>query len=432
MEALYTALQGEIRSFKEHMRSCQQAFDIHTLYNVLLLLPRDGGRREIQSLEQLETLAESRGWDGKDFVRITAGHKKSDIPSYISWFVSYVRYLGSLKEAFDANVVLPLCENLYINDDPPPLGMLPSGGSEGHATASVAHTAKQLFDLRRKWALLLKGGMIDEQVFSYQSLLDLQGFANIHPFVRIMRLVPDIFHKSLASAELAQQWVELHASSAYQVCSDSSLVRKGYDTGMAVGSLGHQPGLPQYQHNRRGGWPQSKARSISGRDACTGPTIQGRNKLHEVHGKLMSLLWREERSWMLEAEIQKVNQRISNLQIQGEDKEKDLEALEHQLEKDDWRTLTTQHQIVLHELEALERQLRLEEYRKNILQGDWLLELEVRPVLLRQIHTLQERCQELARVLQGREEAPKDLPQRANGPDSHSSHSSGGSDHIEF
>ncbi|XP_077175042.1 uncharacterized protein LOC143828686 isoform X2 [Paroedura picta] len=345
MEALYTALQGEIQSFKEHMKSCQQAFDIHTLYNVLLLLPGDGGGRDIQSLEQLEKLVESREWDGKDDVRITVGHKKSDLPSYISWFVSYVCYLRSLKEAFDSKIVFPLCENLYVNDDPLRLDTSPFGGREGHATASVVQTAKQLFTLRRKWTLLLKGGLIDEQLFSYQSLLDLQGFDNIHPFVKIMRLVPDVFHKSFASAELAQQWVELHASrhSSQQVCSDPSSVGKGYDTGMIVGSLEHQPGLPQSHHNHKRGWPQSKTSSTRGWDTCTRATIQERNKLHEVHGELMSLLWREERSWMLEAEIQK----------------------------------------------------------------------------------LQERYQELARVLQGREEAPKNLPQQGNGLDSDSSHSSG-------
>uniref|UniRef100_A0ACB8G3E4 Uncharacterized protein n=1 Tax=Sphaerodactylus townsendi TaxID=933632 RepID=A0ACB8G3E4_9SAUR len=388
MEALYTTLQGEIRSFKEHMKNCQQAFDIHTLYNVLLLLPGDGGRGDMQSLEQLEKLVESREWDRKDTVRITAGHKKSDIPSYISWFISYVHYLASLKEAFDTKIVLPLCENLYVNDDPPPLGTLLCGGKEGHATASVAHTAKQLFALRRKWALLLKGGMIDEQIFSYGSLLDLQGFANVHPYMKIMRLVPDIFYKSLASAELAQQWVELHASrhSSQQVCSDPNSVKK--DTGIAVGSLEHQPGLSQFQHNHKGDCPQSKANSTSRRDACTRATIQEMNKLNEVNGELMSLLWREERSWILEAEIRKVNQRIYNLQIRGEDMERELEALEHQLEEDNWRMAVTQRQKILHELEALERQLRLEEYRKNILQGDWLLELEVRPVLLRQINTI--------------------------------------------
>ncbi|KAL8182973.1 UNVERIFIED_CONTAM: hypothetical protein K2H54_010276 [Gekko kuhli] len=431
MEALYTVLQGEIWSFKEHVRSCQQAFDIHTLYNVLLLLlpppSRDGGRRDIQSLEQLEELVGSGQWGGKDIVRITAGHKASDLPSYVSWFASYVRYLGSLKEAFDTKIVQPLCENLYVNDDPPPLGTSPSGGGEGHATASVAHTAKQLFALRRKWALLLKGGTIDEQDFSHQSLLFLQGFANIRPFARILRLVPDLFHKSLAAAGLTQRWVELHADrhGSQPVSSDPSPVRKGYDTGMAVGSLELRPGSPQYQHVHGGGWPRSKAGSANGRDTGTKATIQGQKKLQEARGELMSLLWREERSGTLEAEIWKVNQRISGLQTRGEEKERELGALEHQLGKGNRRTPVTRHQAVLRELGALERQLRLEEYRKNILQGDWLLELEVRPVLLRRIHTLQERCQDLARILQGREGAPKDLPQRASGLDSTSSRSSG-------
>ncbi|XP_054827077.1 uncharacterized protein LOC129324101 [Eublepharis macularius] len=350
MEAQYTALQSEIQFFKEHMRSCRQAFDIHTLYNVLLLLSKDDSRRDIQSLEQLEKLVESREWDGQEVVKITAGNKKCDIPSYISWFVSYVHYLGSLKEAFDTKVVFPLCEELYVNDDPLPLGMLPSGGRKGHATASVAHTAKQLFAMRRKWALLLKGGMIDGQVFSSQSLLDLQGFANFHSFVKIIRLVPDLFHKSLASADLAQQWVELHASkhSSQQASSDPNSIQTRSDTGMDVGSLEHPPGLSQYPQDYEGGWPQSKASNSHYRDTCTRAAIQERNKLNEVHGDLMFLLQREERSWTLEAEVRK----------------------------------------------------------------------------------LQRSCQELASLMKRREEAPKDLPQRANGLDPDSSHSSGSLDTL--
>ncbi|XP_060133902.1 uncharacterized protein LOC118090610 isoform X3 [Zootoca vivipara] len=422
MEALYTALQDQIQSFEEHIRSCQQAFDIDTLYNVLLLL---SPAADIQSLEQLEQLVESREQDGQDRVRITAGCDKCDIASYISWFVSYVRYLGSLKGSFDTKVVFPLCENLYVNDDS--LDALTFGHRRGHglhAPASVARTAKQLFSARRKWALLLKGDTIDAQFFSPQSWLDVQGFGNACPFGKVLRLVPDLFHKGLATAQLARLWVERHASShgTRPVPSDLGSTKRG--KGLAADSSEHhgynsslcQPGLPQAQHDCLEFWLPPKAsssRCSNERGTCLTSASQGRNELHEIRGELMSLLWREERSLSLEAEIQEVNQSISNLRHHQVAKERELEALEQQLEKEHLSVPCPQRQAVLCELDALGRQLRLEEYRKSILQGDWLLELEVRPVLMRPINTLQERCQGLAQLLQGREEVPLDL-QRAN------------------
>ncbi|KAM6461217.1 uncharacterized protein PHA67_009374 isoform 2-T2 [Liasis olivaceus] len=325
VEALYTILQDEIQSFEKHIRCCQQAFDIHTLYNVLLLLlHEDDGVVEIHSLEQLEKLVKSKECNRQDIVRITISGDKSDIANYISWFVSYVSYLGSLKEEFDAKIVFPLCENLYVNDDS--LDRLLSGFMKGrrpHATVSIAHTARQLFALRRKWALLLKKGLICEQAFHTQSLLDLQGFAYIQPFVKIMRLVPDLFHKSLAAAELATQWVKYHASrhSSHQEHSHPILIRRCNGTRVMKGSLDHhwyraslcQSELPLNHHDYMKTWLPPKANNNDNRDMCKTTIIQKRNQLQETYGELLSLLWQEERSWTLEGEIQELQERCQKL-----------------------------------------------------------------------------------------------------------------------
>ncbi|XP_033002830.1 uncharacterized protein LOC117045647 [Lacerta agilis] len=380
METLYTALQDQIQSFEGHIRSCQQAFDIDTLYNVLLLL---SPATDIQSLEQLEKLVESREQDGQDRVRITAGCDKCDIASYISWFVSYVQYLGSLKRSFDTKVVFPLCENLYVNDDS--LDALTFGHRRGHglrAPASVARTAKQLFSVRRKWALLLKGDTIDAQFFSPQSWLDVQGFGDACPFGKVLRLVPDLFHKGLATARLARLWVERHARNHGTRPVPSNLGSTKRGKVLAVDSLEHhgynsslcQPRLPQAQYDCLEVWSPPKASSSRcsnerGTCTCMRSASQGRNKLHEIRGELMSLLCRGERSLSLEAEIQEVNQSISNLRHHRVAKERELEALEQQLEKDHLSVPCPQRQAVLCELDALGRQLRLEEYRKSILQA---------------------------------------------------------------
>ncbi|XP_070592726.1 uncharacterized protein [Erythrolamprus reginae] len=324
VEALYNILQEEIQAFEKHIRSCQQAFDIHTLYNVLLLLLQegDGVVVEIHSLEQLEKLVESKECNREDVVRITVSEDKSDIASYISWFVSYVSYLGSLKEEFDAKVVFPLCENLYVNDDS--LDGLPLRFMKGlrpHPTVSIAHTARQLFALRRKWALLMKKDSICEQTFHPQSRLDLQGFTYIHPFVKILRLVPDLFHKSLAAAELTKQWVKYHASrhSSHSEHSHPVLIRRCDDIRLMKGSLTHpwhetslsQSGLPLNHHDCRKTSPPFNNKNNM--DVYKATIIQERHQLQETYGELLSLLWREERSWILEGEIQELQERCQKL-----------------------------------------------------------------------------------------------------------------------
>lgn len=401
VEALYTVLQEEIQAFEKHIKCCQQAFDTHTLYNVLLLLLcEDDGVVGIHSLEQLEKLVESKECNRQDIVRIAISGDKSDIASYISWFVSYVSYLSSLKEEFDAKVVFPLCENLYVNDDSLdgwPLGFMK--GCRPHATVSIARTARQLFALRRKWALLLRKDSICEQAFHPQSLLDLQGFAYIHPFVKILRLVPDLFHKSLVAAELTKQWVKYHASrhSSHPEHSHPVLIRRCGDITVMKGNLAHpwhgvslcQSELPR-NHNdcMKTSRPSTANNNKNNRDMYQTAIIQERNQLQEIYGELLSLFWREERSWTLEAEIQEVNQRISDLHLQQEAKKSELKALEQQLKKGNWNVSRAQHQRNLCALNALQRQLRLEKYHKNILQRDWLLELEVRPILIRPIYTV--------------------------------------------
>ncbi|KAJ7346030.1 hypothetical protein JRQ81_001980 [Phrynocephalus forsythii] len=416
MEALYTSLQNEIQSFEEHIRHCHQAFDIHTFVNVLQLsFPEDGGIEDIQSVEQLQKLVESRKRGGQ--VIVTTAHARCNIALYIAWFVSYIKYLSSLKDMFDDKVVFPLCENLYVNDDV-------RGRREGpgyHTTKSIAHTAKQLFAVRRKWAWLLKREVIDEKAFSPQSLISLRGFTNIQPFVKVIRLVPDLFHKSLATAALARRWVELHAeqhnvqpthldasSAGKSKCMGPASLKQGYNVPTCAHELSKsQPDLVEIQ---------AKDRSSDDGSTCIRTTNQERNKLREIHEELMPLLWREQRSWTLEAEIQEVNLRISNLQLQQEAMKQELEALSQQLEADNWSVPVRECQALRSKVDALGKQLKLEQYHKSILLGDWLLELEIRPILLQPIHRLQEHYQELVKLFQRRKEICQDLP-AANGMD---------------
>ncbi|KYO42920.1 hypothetical protein Y1Q_0018250 [Alligator mississippiensis] len=390
METFYSALRAEIRAFEEQVRSCQEGFDLPALRKALLLLLAESRPGEVQSVEQRRRHAVCKDWTGREAAKPPAGDRDCSIPAYVSWLSSYLGYLNSLKDTFDAKVVFPLCENLYVNEEPGgrsepglPVGCpCPSGSGRGKeeqpcAAESIADVARQLFAVRRKWALLLQGGMIDDRLLSPQSLRDLRGSPHACPFRKVLKLVPNIFHKSLATAELARQWVALHRSSFLGGCS--------------------QPG----------------AKSGTGGDGGSGAGSAGlvRAQLQESREELMSLLGRAERAGALEAQVRGITQSISHLHQQQQDNRRELDNVQQGLGQGEEDTAervperSSSCQAILRQLADLGRRLELEEYRKSIVQSDWVLELAVRPALLRHIDVVQQRCRELERVVLGWEEA---------------------------
>ncbi|XP_025047301.1 uncharacterized protein LOC112547952 [Alligator sinensis] len=432
METFYSALQAEIRAFKEQVRSCQEGFDLHALYKVLLLLFPESQPGEVQSIEQLRRHVVCKDWTGQEAAKPPAGDRDCSIPAYVSWLSSYLGYLNSLKDTFDAKVVFPLCENLYVNEEPggrSEPGLLvgspcPSGSGHGKeeqpcVTESIADVARQLFAIRRKWALLLQGGMIDDRLLSPQSLRDLQGFAHACPFRKVLKLVPNIFHKSLATAELAQKWVALHRSRYSSLQLPSGL---GWGRGWCRGDLA--PGTSEHLTNGSfsplslsnsflGGCSQPRAKSGTSGDGGSGAGSAGlvRAQLQESQEELMSLLGRAERAGALEAQLRGITQSISHLHQQQQDKRRELDNVQQGLGQgeEDMAECVPEHssscQAILRQLADLGRRLELEEYRKSIVQRDWVLELTVRPALLRHIDVVQQRCRELERVVLGWEEA---------------------------
>ncbi|XP_050825632.1 uncharacterized protein LOC127059037 [Gopherus flavomarginatus] len=440
METLYSALQDEICAFEAHVQSCQKDFDLHTLYNVLLLLLPGSPTWEVKSLEQLEKLVEGRAWPGQDTVKITGSAESCDVPGYVAWLGSYLGYLNTLKETFDAKVVFPLCEHLYVHEEldagaerRSPVGSHNgsgaghSGEKRPHTVTSITDIAKKLFAVRRKWALLLNRGVIDDRVFSPQSLCTLRGFANTGPIVKVLRLVPDIFHKSLAMAALASQWLSLHGSrySIFQLLSEPGQEKGERRTGLAAGTSepwrnGVAISLPEsasgcssFSGGRVPPRPRRSSSSCSSHDGggWLGSVSATQTKLRESREELMALLWRVERAGVLETQLHELTQSISRLQLEQQDTRRKLDVFQQRLEQADWDVpdsiplLRSQCQATLRELEDQGRHMELEKYRKSILQSDWLLELELRPGLIRQLDALQQRCRELEQSLQAKDQA---------------------------
>lgn len=405
MEVLYSALEVEIGAFVGHVKRCQQGFDLRRLYHVLLLVLPRSPSGQVESWQHLQRLVQHQPRSASP-----------DVASYVSWLASYLQHLSTLKERFDTSVVVPLCENLYVHEEPA------THPTQQSPSLSIPHLATQLFTCRRNWGLLLQGGALSEQVFSPRSLLDLCGFAGVEPFVKVLRLVPDVFHQSLATADLAQQWVHLHRS-RYSLSlppsplpppsplSPPSPLRPPSPSPSPSPLPLPSPSLPQQPpaQGRAGLAPSTVQPPLRSRapqqpssplgfpsllvppqPSGTGSTRLLKAQLRESQEELLALLHRGARAAALHAQVHHVAQRIRTLRLQQRGKGTELAQPQQRPGMGTENRWNRWHQAVL--AEELQKSLELEEYHHSILEADWLLELEVRPILIRRIYVVRGTC----------------------------------------
>lgn len=368
MEDLYSTLEGEISAFMRHVQRCQQGFDLHSLYHTLLLVLPWSSSGQVESWQHLQRLVQDQS------VSVSP-----EVASYVTWLASYLQHLSMLKERFDATVVVPLCENLYMHEEPA------AHPTWQYPVASIPCLAAQLFAHRRNWGLLLQGGALSEWVFSPRSLHDLHGFAGVGPFVKVLRLIPDVFHQSLATAELAQQWVHLHRSRHRRSLPPSPSPSSSPSQQPQVQCRAElAPSTVQPPLCSRG--PRQPGFSLRLPDLLVPLQPSGadssaevlRARLQESREELLALLHRRERAATLRAQVRQLARHIHVLRLQQRGKGTELP----------WPWLSTgmggcRLQAAL--AEELQKNLELEEYHHSILEADWLLELEVRPIIIRRI-----------------------------------------------
>lgn len=381
MEALYSALEGEISTFVRHVQRCQEGFDLRSLYHVLLLVLPRSLSGQVESWQHLQRLAHCQ-----------PGLASPDVASsYVDWLASYLQHLSTLKERFDARVVVPLCENLYIHEEP---AACPTRRSP---LASIPHLAAQLFAHRRNWGLLLQGGTLSESVFSPQSLHDLCGFADVGPFVKVLRLVPDVFHQSLATADLAQKWVSLHRNRYSCSLPPSASLSASLSPSLTLqppawGRAGLAPSTVQPSPCGRAPQQPDSPLGLPNPMIPLQPSGTGsraavlRAQLQESQEELLALLHRRERAAALRAQVRCVSQRIHLLRLQQRGEGPGLAR--------PWQSsgvgMGARREAAL--AEERQKSLELEEYHHSILETDWLLELEVRPILIRRIDVVRGMC----------------------------------------
>ncbi|XP_063256747.1 uncharacterized protein LOC134552210 [Prinia subflava] len=119
-----------------------------------------------------------------------------------------------------------------------------------------------------------------------------------------------------------------------------------------------------------------------------------RAQLQESQEELLALLARRERAVTLGAQACHVSQRIRLLRLQQQGQGP---GLAHPGRAQG----TGAHRREAALAKEQQKSLELEEYHHSILEAEWLLELEVRPILMRRTDAVLRRCQTLERVLRG-------------------------------
>ncbi|XP_077303907.1 uncharacterized protein LOC143923859 [Lithobates pipiens] len=362
MDKLYKSLREELRVFEEQVQKCRVNFDLQTLQRALALLSEDH-KVEVHNWKHIEQYVQSSSTTREQGVQL---HK------YLSWLLSYVKYLRTMKDAFDDHVVFPLCDNLYVNDeDETTLTPIPLSPS------NISGSARQLFHHRRNWALLLSTGSPGQQNYN-----------GTPRSMALLHCIPDIFEESLVTANLAQNWILLHET---QSKKPSPIFETQPELGIEYLRIGDDRQLfGAFKHSA---------------------DIEAQSHLKDTREHMMFLLWRAGRAEVLEHQMKDAKQKVRTLQ-------QDIDELKQLMQKDGQGTSDVQSTISLENnkrLEKLQRQLNLEKFHQQIVNCDWQLELEVRPSLIRQINAVRERCTELESSMNTHKELHKEPSQESVG-----------------
>ncbi|GCB84778.1 hypothetical protein scyTo_0025371 [Scyliorhinus torazame] len=416
MEPLYTLLRSEIKKFEKHVEDCRDSFDMVTLSRFLSGLTEQDAEN-VDSLQRVRHLANHLAK-----AKLPFKDSRSDIDNYISWLSAYMDYLRVLKEAFDDRIVIPLCENLYVNEDTEshrissdssncssPVSSKASSQKEWmklprtYQTAqpevpmdSIPKIAKELFNVRRRWTLLLTNDTIKDEYFNPQSIADLCRMNTPEHLKKVLRLIPDIFYKCLLTADLSRQWLDLHEC-RYGLLNFPVAETKDFHTEGTTRKLCLVTAKQLSTHK--------EAKLMQSRDSQAVQTTsqESSEELDDVHcmktrmeqEDLNFLVRREERLKTLEKETREAGFRVHDLLSQLELVKQENEQLQQrwdfeELQRTEEGVIKRKHRTNLRQMEELQRQLKLQKYRYRILEGDWMLELEIRPLLIRHMDTVSE------------------------------------------
>eukprot|EP00061_Rhincodon_typus_P006323 g26856.t1 len=404
MASFYALLRNEIGKFEKHVQDCRESFDLGTLSQFLAALTEPNAVC-VDSLQQIKQLARQQGKN-----KVLLKGSSSDAGEYASWLCTYMDYLRALKETFDDKVIIPLCEELYVNEDTGNPRVYNDSSNCSSSLSSQASSqeqkwrerasgnclvgqhkvqmdsipkiAKELFNVRRRWALLLTDDTIRTEYFTLQSITDLHRTDTPKHLNKVLQLVPDIFCKCLLTADLARQWLELHECRYGELTLPVPVIDSN---GQRTSALFLDGEKELSVHENMQGMESKKNEQLQPMSQESSEELDDlsceKTRLGMDEEELHYLFRREKHVRNLERQTQESGFRVHDLQLQLEHVRQEMEQIRQRQEVEERNNGRpySNHRLI----EELERKLRLEKYRYRILEADWLLQLEIEPDVIR-------------------------------------------------
>lgn len=309
---------------------------------------------------------------------------------YCRWYLDNLCYLKELKSQFDKRVYLPLEQNMCDSTTARRKQSVDRKSSEDcESILEFKHSCPDIRDLYdysdltnivgrlgylrdRLNHLLEDEGEIDADLFSVNSVLN---HKDDNSDDRFLRLVPDILVKLQKAATLAQQWLDIAAT-------------KDFDEGTRLTKL-------------------ERVKTILGdRLANIDDEIQAKQKELSVESSdLKELRKREERSSNISNQNQSLETKINRSLEKIDRTSRQISDIEDLIttaagNKQFNHQLTQELKKKKKEQNELNRKLRILEFEREIAAEDLCLELEIKPELIRQTSSLQDKCEHLESILE--------------------------------
>ncbi|XP_062598336.1 synaptonemal complex protein 1-like [Saccostrea cucullata] len=345
--------------------------------------------------------------------------KEKQALKYLETFENDYKYLGNLKRHYDDNIHSVLLKDYFDPADrprrsalrdrpesneskriPPPKTqkskILKRGPQPTEEEARTADLQKlftvvtRLEELDRKWAGLLRDRELNLDDFDPDSSHELMTFTNYSSFEPVLRLVPDVFVKCYNAVDMAKEWLNL-AKSVYAErlplkTKIKENVPKSRENTLSPNEKPQTPGSQNAEERMRAANDYAhQAKEIKQNIREIGEAIQqNKVKLENLNMEMQALESRECRIDKLTNNFEQVDSNLLHAQKEYNtllyERQQTIENLNHVRRGSEEHTELS-HRAHEFSAEITKRQsaLKILEYKKNVVQEDYLLELELRP-----------------------------------------------------
>lgn len=269
--------------------------------------------------------------------------------------------------------------------------------------ARYKNTIRELSEILRKWEGLLSEYTLDLNDFDPDSYHELMQFSNYSQFEPILRMVPDIFAKCYKCIDLAKLWLK-----------DSNIV-------MPIEEIREEPPPPEVpapeedeastevsEKNRKEFVRQ--VRDLQSQIENVDQTIaEDEMELVKLNREMSDLADRERRYSLVSSGVERIDSDIEAVAGEYQKTKTEQYAIASKLRG--VRKGSTDYDELKSHLKRLDSavaekhwKLKLLEFERTTVQSDFLVELDVRPTLIRYEGATQERIDNLERVLNARKE----------------------------